>query len=135
MKGLKYQLNEAAKTATVTGAEKKSISKVTIPATVKVNGKTYQVTAIQAAAFNQMTTLKTLTIGKNILSIGASAFDSCTKLKTVKIQTRNLKLKQVGANAFRNNPKKAVYTCPDGLVKSYKKILTKRGASKQATYK
>nr|MCR5102950.1 leucine-rich repeat domain-containing protein [Eubacterium sp.] len=72
---------------------------VTIPATVKINGKSYKVTAIEANAFKGNKKLKTVTIGKNITTIGKGAFSGCTALTTVK---GGAKVNTIGANAFMN---------------------------------
>ncbi len=75
-------------------------SSVTIPATVKINGSTYKVTSIASGAFSGDTTLKKVTIGKNVTVIGKNAFKGCTSLKTVNM--KNAKIKKIGAKAFYN---------------------------------
>ena len=62
---------------------KKTVKKITVPATVKVSGKTYKVTAVSANAFKGCKKLTSVTIGKNVTSIGKKAFYKCSKLKTV----------------------------------------------------
>ena len=132
--GLRYTLNHKKKTATVTGPIKKSLKKAVIPSTVDANNTVYKVTAIAKGAFKGLKKLKTLTIGANVKSIGKDAFRDCVKLKTVTIKTKKLTVKNVGTNAFKNNPKKAIYYCPKSKIKAYKKLLIKRGASKSATF-
>ena len=128
--GLKYKLNHNKKTATVIGPEKKTITKVVIPATVKANGTKYRVKAIKASAFKGLK-ITSLQIGKNVTTIGQEAFRDCKKLKTVKILTEKLTDKNVGANAFKGD-KNAVYKCPAKVLKAYKKWLPKKGAPKEA---
>lgn len=118
---LKYSITKNA--ATVTGVTKagKKAKKITIPATVKNSGKTYQVTGIAAKAFTKHKTLKTIVIGKNVKSIGKSAFKGCKRLKTVKVKTS--KLKKVGGSAFANIPKRTVFKLPKKKAKAYKKFF------------
>ncbi|MDE6567220.1 MAG: CotH kinase family protein [Lachnospiraceae bacterium] len=118
---LKYRITKNA--ATVTGVTKagKKAKKITIPATVKNSGKTYQVTGIATKAFAKHKTLKTVVIGKNVKSIGKSAFKGCKKLKTVKVKTS--KLKKVEKDAFANISKSAVFKLPKKKAKAYKKFF------------
>ena len=95
--GLRYRISGA--NATVTGAESKNATKVTIPATIKANGETYKVTAIKASAFKGRKKLKTVSIGKNVKTIGKNAFASCVKLKTV---TGGAALTSIGEGAFKS---------------------------------
>lgn len=108
-KNIKYTVT-SAKEVKVTGPTKKSIRSVTIPATVKYRGITYEVT-----------------------SIGSKAFYNCKKLKTVTIKSR--KLKSVGKNAFKGIYKKAKVTVPKSKYKAYRKLLKKAGLSSKTVWK
>ena len=131
VKGILYTLEKS--TATVSGADV-NMTEITIPASIKVNGKTYKVTAIGAGAFKGFK-ITSLTIGKNISKIGKDAFRKCSKLKTIKINTKKLTASKVGANAFKDISSKAKFTCPSGKAKAYRTILLKKGVSKKATFK
>lgn len=87
----------AAKTATLTGTTKSTLTSLTIPASVSANGKTYSVTAIGKNACKGLKKLSTVTIGKNVKVIEKNAFASCVKLKTVK---DGAGIKTIGDNAF-----------------------------------
>ncbi|MGN0155335.1 MAG: cellulase family glycosylhydrolase [Lachnospiraceae bacterium] len=63
----------------------KTVSNVTIPATVTLNGITYKVTGIAEGAFKNNTKLTTIKLGSDIKTIGAGAFYGCKKLKNVTI--------------------------------------------------
>ncbi len=78
-----YALNHNAKTATLKKAAKTTLTKLTIPATVKANGNTYKVTAVGSGACKGMAQLKTVTIGKNVTTIGKNAFSGCKALTKV----------------------------------------------------
>ena len=73
------------------------LTKITIPAAIKHNGKTIPVTSVYAEAFKDMKSLKTVVIGKNVSVIGKNAFLNCTNLKTV---TGGKALATIGEAAF-----------------------------------
>ena len=130
---LKFKLSGSK--AVVTGPKDKNAKKLTIPSTIKANGKTYKVTEIEAGAFKGMKKLTTVTIGANIKTIGKSAFQSCAKLKTITIKTKKLTASSVKSNAFKGIYKKATFKCPKGKAAAYKKILLKKGAPKTCKFK
>ena len=57
--------------------------KITIPASVNYNGKTYSVTSIGNSAFSHCSGLTSITIPNSVTSIGDYAFFYCTGLKSV----------------------------------------------------
>lgn len=128
----------------------KKITKAAVPATVTINGITYQVNGIAANAFSGCSKLKTVTIGKNVTTIGAKAFYKCTnisritipakvnkigkkafygckKLKYIVVKTKRLATKNVGAKAFKKIHSKAIIKVPKVKKKVYEKILKIRG--------
>ena len=116
----------------------KPLSKKTsanIPDTVKINGKLYKVITISANAFKGITSLKTVTIGKNITSIKSKAFYGCRNLKSITIKTSSLRNRNVGAKAFTGTNAKPKVKVPVKQLKSYKKLLKSKGMSKKAIYK
>ena len=84
----------------------------TIPATVKINGKTFKVTGINAKAFKG-TKVKTLTVKtKKLTKKSVKASLKSSKIKTVKIKVGKKKLNRK-------------------YVKKYKKIFTKKNAGRK----
>ena len=79
-----YNIVKSGKTASFVAPQNKTATNIVIPATVKVSGVTYKVTAIEKNAFKKNKNIKSVTIGKNVKTIGKEAFSSCNKLKTVK---------------------------------------------------
>ena len=75
----------------------KNATTISVPATVKINGVTYKVTAIANNAFANNKKITKVTIGSNVKTIGKKAFYKCTKLKTVKIGKN---VTTIGSNAF-----------------------------------
>ncbi|MCR5343992.1 MAG: leucine-rich repeat domain-containing protein [Butyrivibrio sp.] len=108
-------------------ARSETVSSVTIPSTITVDGNEYRVTEIAANAFEGNKKLKKVTIGENIEKIGEKAFYKCKKLKKVKIETTYLKKDRVGKKAFKKIHKEAKVIVPENKLKSYKKLLKSRG--------
>lgn len=111
------------------------ISAAAIPSTVKVDGKSYQVTSVAARAFYKCTELKKVTIPSGVSKIGNQAFTGCRKLKNITIKSRKLTKKSIGKKAFKGIHGKAVVKVPKDKLKSYKKLLTARGAGKKVKVK
>lgn len=107
-----------------------NVTTVTIPATIKINKKTYKVTSIANKALQKKKKLKKVVIGKNVSSIGKHAFYGSKKLKLIQIKTTKLKAKKVGKNAFKGIHKKAKIIVPAKKQKAYKKILKSAGIGK-----
>ncbi|MCD7826656.1 MAG: cellulase family glycosylhydrolase [Clostridiaceae bacterium] len=134
--GAKYLVTKSSATSgtvTYVASTKKKAASVSIPSTVKINGYTFKVTAIQKNAFKGNKYLKKVTIGSNIKKIGAKAFYNAAKLKTVKINSKSLT--SVGSKAFKGTYKKASVTVPKAKYAKYKKLLKKAGLSSKAKYK
>ncbi len=97
------------------------------------------VTTIGNSAFQNCTSLKKFTIPKNVSKIGSKAFMGCKKLLNMTIKTTKLTEKNVGKKAFTkmgsSNYKKTKVKVPKKKLKVYKKMLVKRGLSKQAKVK
>ncbi len=125
------------KKPTVTYISTKKIGKasITIPSSIEVNGVKYQVTSIADNAFRKNKKLKKITIGKEIVSIGKRAFEGCKNLKEIVIETEKLKAKTIGKKAFAKTSSEAVVNVPKKKAKEYKKLLRKRGLSKNAVFK
>ncbi len=94
-KGISYSFD--GKTVVVTGVEKGK-TKVTIPATVKIDGVSYAVTEIAPYAFKNCKKLTKFVVGDNIFKIGKGAFQGCKKLKSMTIGKN---VKSIGKVAFK----------------------------------
>lgn len=88
---------KTASTVELKQLKNKNASTLTIPSTVRFNGKTYRVTSIAAGAFKNNKKLKKVSISGYITTIGAGAFQNCTSLTTVKTGSR---VTTIGSNAF-----------------------------------
>lgn len=99
------------RTVSYCGPVNKKLTKVVIPKTVSIAGKSYQVTAIE----------------KN-------AFTKCKKIK--KIQIKALNIKTIGKNALKGLSKNVIIEVPAKKKQAYKKLLTpKTGYKKQSIVK
>lgn len=129
------KIGNAERTVEYVKPVKKSVSRVTIPETIKVDGITYKVTGIAKNAFRNYKKLKQVTIGKQVKAIGAHAFYNCKKLKSITIKTTNLTKKTVGAKAFKGIYVEADIRTPKGKQKPYEKLLKAKGVGSQAKFK
>ena len=137
-KKIKVKVTSSSKknpTVTVTKITDKNAKKLTIPATVKVKGVTYKVTAISDKAFKGNMKLTTVTIGSNVTKIGKAAFSGCKNLKKIMITAG--KLTTISKNAFKGINKKASITV-QGTKKAktaLKKQLKKKSIGYVKTWK
>ena len=88
---------KTASTVELKQLKNKNASTLTIPSTVRFNGKTYRVTSIAAGAFKNNKKLKKVIISGYITTIGAGAFQNCASLTTVKTGSR---VTTIGSKAF-----------------------------------
>ena len=115
--GNKYKVTKSStKNGTVSfvAPGKKKASTVKIPKTVKINGITYKVTAIEKNAFKNNKYIKKLVIGDNVTTIGANAFYGCTKLKTV---TLGKNVATISSKAFYKCTSLTTITLPSKVKK------------------
>lgn len=140
LKNIQYKVVDAsAKTVAVAKGTNKKATKVTIPATVKVNGVSCKVVQISANAFKGYTKLKAVVIGKNVKTIAKKAFYGCTKLS--KVTFKGTAVKTIKSGAFKKTSSKMTVKVPKALKKNkktltaFKKKLTKGGMSKKLTVK
>ena len=125
---LKYKVTKSAYkngTVSVYAPVKKTLTSVSIPATVKINGYTFQVTAIGNKAFAGYTKLKSVKIGAKVTTIGKEAFSGCKALTFITISSNVLKA--VGSSAFKGISAKAVIKVPAAKLSAYQKLLKGKG--------
>ncbi len=143
-KGVTYKVSGSS---AAVSKVKSSVASVTIPATVKIGGKSYKVTKIAANAFKNQKKLKKAVIGKNVKTIGASAFYGCKKLTGItiaksvtnigakafygckslkKVTFKRKSAPKIGKNAFKGIAAKATFKVPKKSKAKYKKVLKKK---------
>lgn len=120
-------------TVSLERAKKKTYSKLSIPATVKINGFTFKVTSIADKAFMNNKKLSSVVIGSNIVSIGKQSFRGCSKLKNINIKSSAIK--KVGKDTFHKIHKKAVIKVPAKKLSAYKKIFKNKGQANSVIIK
>ena len=110
--GIQYRILNAADVAVCGLKDGESVKTLNIPATVTIEGKKYNVTRIDAYAFNKDSNIEKLSIGKNVTSIGSCAFEGCDNLSKV---TFGSGLVQIGERAFKGCTKISSVTLPAKL--------------------
>ena len=126
---MKYKFTSAS-TVMLTGTGNKKISSLKVKNTVKIGGKTFQITAIGTNAFKGSKRLKKVTLGANIEIIGKGAFYNCRKLSS--IQLKGKKVKTIGKKAIKGIKKKAVIKIPKSKKKAYKKLFKRSTGYKKS---
>lgn len=99
---LKYRIvsmskNKATGTASVVSGKSKTLTSVTIPATVTIKGCTVKVTEIEKNAWKDCKKLTKVTVGSNVKTIGTNAFYNCSKLSSIKLGSN---VATIGTKAF-----------------------------------
>lgn len=153
-----YKVTKAGSTVSFAGVTNKKATSAIVPSTVKLDGVTYKVTAIENNAFKNNKKLRKVTISGSVTSIGSNAFYNCTalvkvtvpakvtkignkafynckKLTSITIKSKKLTASKIGSKAFAkvgsNNYKKVKVSVPSKQYKAYKKALQKKGLSKK----
>ena len=118
-------VSEAGGTVTYMKPTKKTLKKVVIPATVKIQNITFKVTAIAAKALKNNKKLVKVTVGKNVEMIGKSAFAGDKKLK--KIVVKSASIKKVGKKALKGIHAICKIKVPTKSLTTYKRLFKKKG--------
>ena len=98
--GVRYSVNSDNTTVTVAGypSGSKPTGDLTIPESVTYGGISYPVTSIGDEAFDECSSLTSVTIGNSVTSIGKGAFNGCSGLTSVTIPNS---VTSIGDGAFR----------------------------------
>lgn len=115
-------------------SKKKSPVSVTVPDSVKINGKKYKVLSIEKNALKNCRKLQSVTIGKNVVLIGANAFSGCKKLRNITVRTNKLTAASIGRNAFKKGYSKPRVNAGRNKCKLYKRIFISNGMSKKCKF-
>ena len=76
-----------------------------------------------------------MVIGKNVRTLGAKSFYGCKRLKRVVIKNTSMTSKTIGTGAFAKTYTKMTVKVPAKKLKSYRKLLLRKGVSKKAIIK
>ena len=86
-------------------SQKGYIGDIVIPSTIKHDGKTYKVTAIDEYAFTANSELRSVKIPESVIAIGQFAFMQCFRLESVELPS---KLTSISDYAFAESGLKAI---------------------------
>lgn len=128
VKNIKYKVTKntsSTKTVSVVGVSKKTLTSITIPATVKINNQTFKVTVIADKAFKGSTKATSITVGKNVTKIGKQAFYGDKAVKKITISSKSIT--SIGTKAFTNVPKTAKLVVPSAKKSAYQKLAKSAG--------
>ena len=107
---VKYRLNDDY-TAEVTDYSG-TPGNITIPESVTYEGLTFKVTSIGSSAFNNCSSLTSVTIPNSVESIGDNAFQNCSSLTSATIGNN---VTSIGDNAFNGCSKLKKIEIPDSV--------------------
>lgn len=96
---LKYAYLPGSGTAMVVSGDYEKLRKVTIPASITVDGSVYQVKEIGAGAFQERYNIESFTINASLETIGTQTFSGCHNATFSDLPAS---LKSIGDNAFWN---------------------------------
>lgn len=122
---------DSKKSATYLRPKSTSTKKLSIPATIKVKGKSYKITNVASYAFSG-SKANNVTVGANVKTIGYNAFEGAKKLKTIKVKTSKLN-KASFTNMVNGSKIKTVKLI--GVTKTAKNKYKKWGKSLKVTVK
>ena len=108
--GIYYQFSESE--ASVKSNPQKYTGSVTIPSSVKYQGKTYNVTSISNNAFESCRELTSIAIPNSVTKIGKEAFEDCISLTGINIPDG---ITTIGNQTFKNCSSLTAITIPDGV--------------------
>ncbi len=94
------------------GPVDKTVTSVTIPATITVSG-----------------------VKIKVVGIGSKAFKGCKNLKTITIKSTQITDSYVHKKAFTGMPDNAIIKCPKSKLKKYKALFVKKGVKKAKSIK
>ncbi|MGN0360621.1 MAG: leucine-rich repeat protein, partial [Hominisplanchenecus sp.] len=133
--GLAYyrvtEFSETEKTVTYVKPKRKNLKTITIPSSVKIEGVTFQVTAIADKACWKNGKLSKVIVGRNVKVIGKSAFAGDRKLKSMIV--KSMSLKKVGKSALKGIHAGCRITVGKKQLKKYTKLF--RGKGQKASVK
>ena len=113
--GLEYKLNDLyGNTATVIKGYNSSgfVINITIPSSIEYGGKQYSVTSISPYAFQDRSSLTSVTIPNSVTSIGQYAFQDCSSLTSVTIPNS---VTSIGQYAFSGCSSLTSVTIPNSV--------------------
>ena len=113
----------------------KKAKTISVPATVKIDGITFKVTAISDNAFKNSKKATKIVISANVKKLGKNLFKNLKKLKTIEIKSTKLTKKTIDKKTFAGLNKKATIKVPKKKLKAYKKLFKTKGLNKKIKVK
>lgn len=151
-RGLNYKITSSS-TLEYLGCDKTNFKTLSIPSSVKIDERKYDITALSSHSFDKMRSLRSLKIGNKVETLPSKAFVNCTKLESViigdsvkeigskafyqlenlkKIKIRSSELKAIKEKAFGQISPHAKFKLPNKYAKKYSQMLKNSGISENA---
>lgn len=142
--GKAYYKITGKSTATYIRPKSNSYKSISIPATVKIKGKKYNITKVAASACLSNNKLTTIKIGDNVKIVCDDAFSKCKNLTTItfgknvriignnvlyndkklsRITIKGTQIKIIGKHTFKNVPHSVNIIVPSSKVKPYLRLI------------
>ncbi len=118
----------------LTGVEATTTS-ASIPASVKVNGKSVPVTSVGEGAMKDNKTVKTVKIPESVTSIGEDAFSGASKLKTIKLTANITEIAPGAFDGIKSNATFYISAASDKEFDALVELLKKSGVGSKVKFK
>ncbi len=118
----------------LTGIESTTTS-ASIPASVKVNGKSVPVTSIGEGAMKDNKTVKTVKIASSVTSIGENAFSGAKNLKTIKLSANVTEIAPGAFDGIKSNATFYISAETDEEFYALVELLKKSGVGSKVKFK
>ena len=106
-----------------------------IPATVKVNGKSVPVTTVGEGAMKDNTSVKKVTLAESITSIGEDAFSGAKNLKTIKLSANITEIAPGAFDGIKSNATFYISAATDEEFDALVELLKKSGVGSKVKFK
>ena len=106
-----------------------------IPATVKVNGKSVPVTTVGEGAMKDNTSVKKVTLAESITSIGEDAFSGAKNLKTIKLSANVTEIAPGAFDGIKSNATFYISAETDEEFNALVELLKKSGVGSKVKFK
>ncbi len=103
----------------ITGYTNTSVSSLTIPNTFSISGTTYQVTSVSGEAFDNLSSLRTLTLPRYLKTIGENFLNGNSSVNTIRVASNSTTFKATNGVLFSYDGTSLIKYPPAKTTSSY----------------